>query len=536
MTDTTPGPEAQGFHLQVLRYLDGELLEQELQALRDQLLREPESVRRFVQHVQAALFVRETVQRDESVRRELALPSGQDFNFNEVIALLTPPEDLPPIEVIETIKHNRCTPHDPASRITLGQTARVVGYLFKQSRSAQLVSGAIAACLVVAVSLYLFVNTNDPEPRLVEQNAAQPDATDPSPGVATLSDAQGAVWRLPRGSKAPVVGDQLYLGQRLSLVSGTAKITTRQGAIANLQSPCTIELLEGGNALSLISGRLVGICETPASKGFLVYTAQAEIADLGTRFGVDATRDEVTEVHIFEGKVKVLVPRDEQVEGGERVLSAGQAVAARGEGEALVDIAGDMERFSAIRANKLTLTARAATIEGVRTISGDLQEGSASSFIGRDAADWPVSRQAFVFHDFVGRLHFDGRANFVDPGTYSANIDAAQASTIPAGTDLRSYIIFMPGGAPGETAIVRGSVTFEKEVIGIIIDQGTAEQFERAIRATSPVFSPGAGAGRWIDRDTFQEGVTLSEDRRTVTFQFQVKESADTIRVLVRAR
>ena len=536
MTQGDPPPGDAELHLQALCYLNGELSEPQVIALRERLLADPQAAARFVQHVQVASLVRETVQRDEGVRKELSLPSDRDFNFDDVLASLTPPDDLPPIEIIEVMKGQHSVRPAPESQVTAAQAIHALGYLFKQSRSAILTTGAIAAALVLAAVLYAVFLAGHTEMETVQQDGAPTQAPALPAVVATLSDEDGATWQVASGGTTPSVGEELHAGQRLMLLSGTAQVTTRRGAIVNLQSPCTIELLAGGNAMSLLHGRVVGICETRSSKGLLIRTPQADITDLSTRFGVDATRDDLTEVHVFKGEVKVAVAHDQADQAtrdSEQVFSAGQAVATGSLGVGLVAIPADADRFADIQATELTPVARATQIDGVRSIAGDLREASAASFTDQDPGNWPTGEDAFVFHDFVGRLNADAKANVVAPGTYN-KLEQVQAATIASGTDLRSYIIFKPGNTDGSTTRVKGSITFENDVIGIITDEQTANAFVAAIRATSPVFTPGSGADRWIDLYTFNEGVSLSEDRRTVSFEFQVKGSADTIRVLVK--
>lgn len=533
MTDPAQEQADAEIRAQALAYLNGELSVEEVEALQARLVHEPGLLERYWACVQLEAIVRETVQRGESIRRELSLPSDRDVKFDEIIASLTPPEDLPPIEIFPPIPHDPAGPADPASQITFVQAVGLIGYALRRSRAAMLTAGAIAAVLIVAVTLYLVLDSGAERPIVAGGDGTGQEAGGRFESVATLSDEKGALWRVGSGAKTPSVGESLYAGQRLTLISGTAQLTTRRGAIANLQSPCTIQLLEGGNALRLEYGRVVGICETQASQGFLVRTAQASVTDLGTRFGVDATREDVTEVHLFEGEVRVVVPDAGPAIERERVLTAGQAVAARGSGERFVEITSDVDRFASIQAKDLAPIARVTQIMGVRSLSGDVQQADASQFVGRAVMDWPTGEDAYVFHDFVGGLRTDAAVNVSEPGEFKQLGDSTM-SPVAAGTNLRSYIIIKNGGLAETGTSVRGSVTFEHEVIGIITDEEAAAMFASAIRATSPVFTPGAGADRWIDPYTFNEGVSLSEDRRTVTFQYEVKQSTDTIRVLVR--
>jgi hypothetical protein len=160
---------------------------------------------------------------------------------------------------------------------------------------------AVAAVLALAVTL-VTVMTGGEQSSNAPDTATLPDQTSPIRAtVATITAEHNAQWAqasLARGS-------QLRAGQRLTLTAGFAEITTEEGAVVILEAPATIELLDNNNALRLHAGKLVGICETESSKGFLVRTPHMDITDLGTRFGVDASDASTTEVHVFQGEIEV---------------------------------------------------------------------------------------------------------------------------------------------------------------------------------------------------------------------------------------
>lgn len=170
---------------------------------------------------------------------------------------------------------------------------------------------SIAAIVLIGTSLAVSFLSNSPTSISVpvsEETSATSAAPATLKPVATLTATHNAKWASPRaeGASAPASlspGAKLHPGDRLTLTQGFAEITTHGGAIAILEAPATIELLEHDNAIHLETGKLVGICETESSKGFVVRTPHLAITDLGTQFGVDATRADATEVHVFEGEV-----------------------------------------------------------------------------------------------------------------------------------------------------------------------------------------------------------------------------------------
>jgi hypothetical protein len=206
------------------------------------------------------------------------------------------------------------------------------------------VYGGIAAVLTICAMIFW---PSKPEPTVpsiadknnpIQQPAPVPDPIVPTL-VATLTDTHDARW----AEGLIMTGSQLRAGQRLTLTAGFAEITTHRGAIAIIEAPATIELIDHNNAIRLSSGKLVGICETPSSKGFLVRTPRLDITDLGTRFGVDATKAQQTDVHVFDGLVEVRSGASVNEEGTS--LAAGQAARFIGAAQALT-IEPDINAFA----------------------------------------------------------------------------------------------------------------------------------------------------------------------------------------------
>ncbi len=122
----------------------------------------------------------------------------------------------------------------------------------------------------------------------------------PAPFVATLVEAQNCRWA---GSDLPTVeGAGLGTGT-LALTEGMATIRFKSGATVTLEAPSVLEV-ESAMKCRLVEGSVVA--DVPESAhGFTIDTAQMEVIDLGTRFGVTATPLGESNVFVFEGEVKV---------------------------------------------------------------------------------------------------------------------------------------------------------------------------------------------------------------------------------------
>jgi len=117
--------------------------------------------------------------------------------------------------------------------------------------------------------------------------------------VASIHDSIDARWSDPSLSTTP--GTQLFTLGNLVLTRGVVDIAFEGGAKMVVEAPATLELLSPDSA-RLEWGRLVG--SVPRSEVQLtIETPNASVTDLGTEFGVEVDRQQVTHLHVFEGRV-----------------------------------------------------------------------------------------------------------------------------------------------------------------------------------------------------------------------------------------
>lgn len=251
---------------------------------------------------------------------------------------------------------------DPPSAKDIGavdskEMLRIVGYVVSKAiRKRALALSAAAVFVIAGLVVFLVLQGGEPgQPVAIEGLQIEPPVSTPIEGqldleqqepnqqavVATLTAERDAAW----GGAAIATGALLRAGDRFTLTQGFAEITTRHGAVANIQAPATIELLDSPNAIYLHAGKLVGICETQPSKGFLVRTPQLSITDLGTRFGVEVTALSTTQVHVFDGEVQVIQAKA-PAETDPTDLVAGESASLSAATGQIVAIQYDAERFA----------------------------------------------------------------------------------------------------------------------------------------------------------------------------------------------
>jgi ferric-dicitrate binding protein FerR (iron transport regulator) len=137
--------------------------------------------------------------------------------------------------------------------------------------------------------------------------------------VAVLSGMADAEWE--DGSDSLRVGASMAPGW-IHLKSGLAQVTFHSGARVMIDGPAELHLVSPSEAVCPI-GRLLAEVPPPA-RGFRLKTDHLNIVDLGTAFGIDATRGR-TEVHVFKGKVELLPET-----AAKQSLGEGQAAVAQG--------------------------------------------------------------------------------------------------------------------------------------------------------------------------------------------------------------
>jgi hypothetical protein len=142
-----------------------------------------------------------------------------------------------------------------------------------------------------------------------------------STAVAMLTRTVDARWSSK--THALRVGTALEPGS-IYLESGLAQVVFYSGARVIIEGPAELRLASPTEAVC-VSGRALAEVPMPA-RGFRLRTGQLSVVDLGTSFGIDASRGR-TEVHVFKGKVQV-----QPGTAGEQALAEGQAASVQGSG------------------------------------------------------------------------------------------------------------------------------------------------------------------------------------------------------------
>lgn len=117
--------------------------------------------------------------------------------------------------------------------------------------------------------------------------------------IAVMARSESLIWEDSRSTdNGPVKA-----GTRLKAAAGLLELRFNHGAKLILEGPFDLEL-QGEMSVVLHKGRMAATCPR-SSKGFTVSTSEGKIVDLGTEFGVDASGQGATEVHVLNGEVQM---------------------------------------------------------------------------------------------------------------------------------------------------------------------------------------------------------------------------------------
>ncbi|MEM9345937.1 MAG: hypothetical protein AAGB26_04885 [Planctomycetota bacterium] len=437
-------------------------------------------------------------------------------------------EAFNPFEPAIDLQQARAT--DP-NRVTRHDMLAAGSYLLRHTLTPKVIASLVTAAAVLlgmVLTVVLISGTEDdativedpgqtPAPIVVERPIEAPQA------VATLTAEHDAVW-----DRRP--GQDLYAGQRFTLAQGFAEITTLRGAVAILEAPATIELTHSPNAIRLHAGKLVGVCETDTSIGFLVRTPHTDVIDLGTRFGVLVDIEQGTLAEVFEGEVSVGKVGHAGQGQSSTSLTAGQSIA--------LDRLGNRVPPDQVAVNPFGGLSQA--LAGINEVSGQaLLLASPQPYI--ESEDWPKGLLC-VFEDRLSPLNLqdDVTVTIQRPGHYNFDLfeqESNWSGVVPAQTLVRSYVVLLGPSHDRDNLRHKASIRFDGEVLGVIGNPRDHDSLQEALGPRSVgLFTPKA-VSFWPDGGLEADIVTLSDDRQGLDLDFRTgSRGYDMIRVLVQAK
>jgi len=135
--------------------------------------------------------------------------------------------------------------------------------------------------------------------------------------------------------------------------------------------------------------------------------------------------------------------------------------------------------------------------------------------------------RAFVFIERENRtLSSPLDVDVVNSGTFGST-NRTRSDTILSGTEINSYFIaYDPSGLLVGFPGISGTIIFQQDVLGLIIDPSTLQSTNSRLGASRTDY------GTFQGISFTQESVSISSDRRSVSFQFENNSQLKQIRVI----
>lgn len=387
----------------------------------------------------------------------------------------------------------------------------------RQPRSDYRYVAALVACLItISAALWVALGMRD-VPSLARSVSA----------VATISESRNAEWHEEHIGLNE--GDRLSSGV-LKLKSGLVRLNTPGGVTMSMEGPAELNLVSE-SLVGLQRGRVV--VHVPESQtGFRVETDLMNVVDLGTAFGVTVNPAGTTEVSVFDGVVEAF---DNRRGGAGKILNRGNSMRiAPSSSKGLSTIA--------FRSEPYTLTWRMNT--GIAKTQGKVQYLRPGLPI--DPYIYEDDEYIILFPEKTGVvLENPLNVNYSTSGIHSDFSDLSKTTTIAPQTKVKSFLIqFNPIGEKDRNDAVRGGITFDRPILGVIvrtydliqtdsifgIEGNTSRSINRRLGISG---SRGLETGAPEDPIDTQDQIVITPDQRKLSIRLNAGATLDHIRVIV---
>ncbi|QDT66071.1 FecR family protein [Calycomorphotria hydatis] len=305
------------------------------------------------------------------------------------------------------------------------------------------------------------------------------------------------------------VGSRLEQGQMLSITKGLLTIQLDDGAFVDLRAPCTVAVMNT-NRIWLDQGAVKALVG-PDAIGFEVHTPDARIVDLGTEFLVERDPKRGTEVSVRQGRVRTEVLDSNGKSMQELELTSGRSLL--------------LDRFAA---GPEELAWPVEDYESFDEVTGGLasMEGMARVRAGKIASLLPGEH---VTHSHLLVVPERTGVLLREPLVVG---QGANRQTIPAGTLVDSYLLHFDFNRY-ITKPPAGSVSFHRPILAMVSDAAELNLTDELFGAEDVQYPQEDFRGLEAGVDQ----VALSDDKRTITFDFEVRlpHAMDQCRILVQA-
>jgi ferric-dicitrate binding protein FerR (iron transport regulator) len=373
-------------------------------------------------------------------------------------------------------------------------------------RSSRFIHIALAASLLAILGTAFWIVNTTPD-ALVASAGHEPRVQ----GIVTASENGEAHF----GDRVLQPGSAFGSGL-LKLNLGKIKIRLESGVELSLAAPAEIDVLDS-QQIELLSGAITA--DVPdAVIGFTMKMPGLNVVDLGTKFGVNLPLGGQPQVHVFDGVV------DAEVKGSNKQtvrLTDKQTILFDGKQVAKTDFDAALfvQPSERLRSDPVT--------------SGDvrfLHTPPKSVELGEFEHDLilcfrELGKSIEVAEDLVVSID--------DPGHYHVYPRWQDLGEIRSGTKVNSYFVHLDSIST-EKQPRHGSLTFDRPILGVVFSRKLLTEYDKVFGDPRTVYAsdrPNAKLPTTLEN----ESVTLSADRRTISFRWFIRQLSDQVRILVAA-
>lgn len=331
--------------------------------------------------------------------------------------------------------------------------------------------------------------------------------------------------------KMVVRNDPLQIGKKRKLTEGKRELTFPTGSKIALTAPATF-IVTGENSIRLLQGKLIGNVP-PSGIGFQVDTPRGRVVDLGTIFSVYATTDLNTEVQVFRGKVVASLVDHLGVVQSSKTIQANQAMKIDFLKKEVADVPYASNDFTASIQEKYGIVKHSKTVVFQEQMPEAVAAGEYNSFEHDNLAFlFPEKRNVLLKENLDVEIG--------QPGVYQSSTDLVKGkSTIPAGSTVDCFRVYYKPAIYSDIAVkVQGEILFDRPILGVIIIYQELAKTNRLFHpAFKSVLDKNTLASPGLEIGTDKDGLTISQDRKTLTFKLGTGGKAtDEFRVILESR
>ncbi|MCI0675609.1 MAG: hypothetical protein L0Y42_07530 [Phycisphaerales bacterium] len=164
------------------------------------------------------------------------------------------------------------------------------------------------------------------------------------------------------------------------------------------------------------------------------------------------------------------------------------------------------------------------------SVNGSAKVTSAPDSLLRN--QWEANKKTRIFQERSSFTLTESLAvNITVPGLYFS-IGEGSPGSIEAGTTIDSYLLHQDPKGPKHDIILKGKITFDQEIIGIIINNQLLAISDLVLGTDDTIYASGTDNLRHIDSPFLPDRIKITPDGRTLKFRLHTRTAMDEIRII----